>query len=187
MYTVSIQMVVSLHVVVRNWIFRTSTRSHPPHSLWSALLTLASPCLLWPKDLFIIIHKYTVADFRCTRRGWQISLRVVVSHHVVAGMWTLDLQKIGQFSYRLSHITIPLFTFQMLSPFPVITPPQKPPIKSRLPLLLWGCSLPYPPPPASLPSHSPTLGHKAFTGPRASSPIDDALQVRPLLHMPLKS
>jgi hypothetical protein len=44
-----------------------------------------SPCLLWPKDSFIIIHnKYTVADFRRTRRGHQISLRVVVSHHVVA-------------------------------------------------------------------------------------------------------
>ena len=38
------------------------------------------------KDLFIIIHKYTVADFRCTRRGRQISLRVVVSHHVLAGI-----------------------------------------------------------------------------------------------------
>jgi hypothetical protein len=37
------------------------------------------------KDLFII-HKYTVADFRRTRRGHQISLVVVVSHHVVAGI-----------------------------------------------------------------------------------------------------
>jgi hypothetical protein len=24
---------------------------------------LLSPCLLWPKDSFIIIYKYTVADF----------------------------------------------------------------------------------------------------------------------------
>ena len=39
---------------------------------------------LFFKDLFIIIYKYTVADFRRTRRGHQISLRVVVSHHVVA-------------------------------------------------------------------------------------------------------
>jgi hypothetical protein len=48
------------------------------------------------KDLFIylfIICKYTVAVFRRTRRGHQISLRVVVSHHVVAGIWTSDLQK----------------------------------------------------------------------------------------------
>jgi hypothetical protein len=38
------------------------------------------------KDLFIIINKYTVAVFRCTRRGRQILLQVVVSHHVVAGI-----------------------------------------------------------------------------------------------------
>jgi hypothetical protein len=29
---------------------------------------------------------YTVAIFICTRKGHQISLRVVVSHHVVAGI-----------------------------------------------------------------------------------------------------
>jgi hypothetical protein len=38
------------------------------------------------KDLFIIINKYTVAVFRHTKRGNQISLWVVVSHHVVAGI-----------------------------------------------------------------------------------------------------
>ncbi|EDL87920.1 rCG37603 [Rattus norvegicus] len=32
-----------------------------------------------------IIYKYTVAVFRYTRRGHQISLQMVVSHHVVAG------------------------------------------------------------------------------------------------------
>jgi hypothetical protein len=47
---------------------------------------LLSPCLLRPKALFIIMHKCTVSDFRLTRRGRQISLRVVVSHHVVAGI-----------------------------------------------------------------------------------------------------
>jgi hypothetical protein len=36
------------------------------------------------KDLFI--PKYTVADFRHRRRGHQISLQMVVSHHVVAGI-----------------------------------------------------------------------------------------------------
>ena len=36
--------------------------------------------------LFIIISKYTVAVFRCARRGRQISLRMVVSHRVVAGI-----------------------------------------------------------------------------------------------------
>jgi hypothetical protein len=33
-----------------------------------------------------IICKYTVAVFRHTRRGCQISLQMVVSHHVVAGI-----------------------------------------------------------------------------------------------------
>jgi hypothetical protein len=40
--------------------------------------------LFLKKDLFIIISKYTVVVFRCTRRGHQISLQMVVSHHVVA-------------------------------------------------------------------------------------------------------
>jgi hypothetical protein len=43
-------------------------------------------CQNFFKDLFIIISKYTVAVFRCTRRGRQISLQMVVSHHVVAGI-----------------------------------------------------------------------------------------------------
>jgi hypothetical protein len=38
------------------------------------------------KIYLFIICKYTVAVFRHTRRGRQISLRVVVSHHVVAGI-----------------------------------------------------------------------------------------------------
>ena len=45
-----------------------------------------------------IICKYTVAVFRHSRRGHQISLRMVVSHHVVAGIWTQDLQKSSQCS-----------------------------------------------------------------------------------------
>ena len=45
------------------------------------------------KDLFIIICKYTVAVFRHTRRGSHILLWMVVSHHVVAGIWILDLRK----------------------------------------------------------------------------------------------
>jgi hypothetical protein len=45
------------------------------------------------KIYLFIICKYTVAVFRHSRRGHQISLRMVVSHHVVAGIWTQDLQK----------------------------------------------------------------------------------------------
>jgi hypothetical protein len=46
----------------------------------------ASAFFFFFKDLFIIIHKFTVADFRHTRRGHQISLWVVVSHNVIAGI-----------------------------------------------------------------------------------------------------
>jgi hypothetical protein len=35
--------------------------------------------------LFIYIYNYTLAFFRHTRRGHQIPLQMVVSHHVVAG------------------------------------------------------------------------------------------------------
>jgi hypothetical protein len=66
-----------------------------PHSL--------SPCLLQPKDLFIILLKYTVSDFRDTRRGRRVSLRVAVSHHVIAGIWTQELQKNSQWLAEPSH------------------------------------------------------------------------------------
>jgi hypothetical protein len=52
--------------------------------------------LFFFKDLYIVICKYTVAVFRQPRRGHQISLWIVVSHHVVAGIWTLDLRKSSQ-------------------------------------------------------------------------------------------
>ena len=41
---------------------------------------------LFLKIYLFIICKYTVAVFRHTRRGRQILLRMVVSHHVVAGI-----------------------------------------------------------------------------------------------------
>jgi hypothetical protein len=47
---------------------------------------------------FIYLCKYTVAVFRHSRRGCQISLWMVVSHHVVAGIWTQDLRKSSQCS-----------------------------------------------------------------------------------------
>jgi hypothetical protein len=44
--------------------------------------------LFLKKDLFIYlfnVYEYTIALFRHTRRGHQIPLQMVVSHHVVAG------------------------------------------------------------------------------------------------------
>jgi hypothetical protein len=63
----------------------------------------------------------------------------------------------------------------MLSPF--LASPLK--ISYPLPLLT------NPPTPASWPRHSPILGHTAFTGPKASSAINDRLG-HPLLHMQLE-
>jgi hypothetical protein len=65
----------------------------------------------------------------------------------------------------------------MLSPFLVS------PLKILYPLLLP--LLPNTPTPASCAWHSPILGHRTFTGPRASPPIDDRLG-HPLLHMQLE-
>jgi hypothetical protein len=58
-------------------------------------VTVAVGLIFFLIYLFIIC-KYTVAVFRHTRRGRQILLRMVVSHHVVAGTWTLDLWKSSQ-------------------------------------------------------------------------------------------
>ena len=72
-YTVTVQKVVSHHVVAENW---------------TQDLCSLRPISLEPKDLFIIICKYTVAVFRHTRRRHQIPLQMVVSHHV----WLLGIE-----------------------------------------------------------------------------------------------
>jgi hypothetical protein len=70
---------------------------------WELELTGGLSCLMWvlepnssslkaqPAVFFFLIYlfiicKYTVADFRHSRRRYQISLWMVVSHHVVAGI-----------------------------------------------------------------------------------------------------
>jgi hypothetical protein len=52
------------------------------------------------KIYLCIICKYTVAVFRHSRRGQQISLRMVVSHHVVAG---IELRTFGRAVSALNH------------------------------------------------------------------------------------
>jgi hypothetical protein len=83
---------------------------------------------------------------------------------------------------KIFYYIFSLFTFKMLSPF-LVSPPKIP-----CPFPLPPASMrvfPYPPTLASLPWHSPTLGHPAFPGPMASLPID-VQQGHPLLHMWLK-
>jgi hypothetical protein len=47
---------------------------------------LVSPSVTIFFKYLLIICKYTVADFRQSRRGRQILLQMFVSHHVVAGI-----------------------------------------------------------------------------------------------------
>jgi hypothetical protein len=70
------------------WIFRPKAE-HPGGLRHGLHLSLS----FFLKIYLFIICKYTVAVFRHTRRGHQISLQMVVSHHVVAGIWTPDLWK----------------------------------------------------------------------------------------------
>lgn len=88
----------------------------------------------------------------------NISRTSIFKHH--------SFQSCSLFFYTFL-VDIYLFTFQMFSLS------QFPPLPYHL--LLWGCF-----PPTSLPWHSPILGYRAFTGPRASI---DARQWHPLRHM----
>ena len=72
------------------------------------------------------------------------------------------------------------FTFHMLSPF--LIPPNFPSHHSPASLRLYTHLSAHS---CILPSHSPTSGHQASTGPRTSSPID-ARQGHPLLHIRLE-
>jgi hypothetical protein len=56
-------------------------------------------------------YVYTVAVFRHTRRGHQIPLQMVVSHHVVAGIFTQDLWKSSQCFFCFVLLCFVLFCF----------------------------------------------------------------------------
>jgi hypothetical protein len=83
--------------------------------------------------------------------------------------------KLFSFSFLLDIFFIYISKF---IPFPHF-PSENPTITSPLPLFT------NPPTPASLSWHSPTLGHRAFTRPRAS-PLIDVPEGHPLLHMQLE-
>jgi hypothetical protein len=74
-------------------VLEVLVRSFTSHDLvWASSHTKerggARYCLgfFFLKIYLFIICKYTVAVFRHSRRGSQISLQMVVSHHVVAGI-----------------------------------------------------------------------------------------------------
>jgi hypothetical protein len=86
--------------IVHHWRSQAGTWRLRKRPMGNAAYRLfPTVCSAWlffsERDLFVI-HKYTVAVFRCTRRGSQIALWVVVSHHMVVGIWTQDLQKSSQ-------------------------------------------------------------------------------------------
>jgi hypothetical protein len=73
--------------------FKKRERGLPTWFLYPSLMTRVwFPESIWCKERS---NKFTFFFFffRHTRRGSQILLGMVVSHHVVAGIWTLDLQK----------------------------------------------------------------------------------------------
>jgi hypothetical protein len=90
-YTVAVQMVWAFM-----WLLGIEFLGPLLVPVGTALLqsTLLTQSLLTPAQRFIYYYnKYTVADFRRTRRRCQLSLHVVVSYHVVVGFWTQDLRK----------------------------------------------------------------------------------------------
>jgi hypothetical protein len=102
-----------------------------------ALLTEPSDrCFLF-QDLFILCMMCTVAIFRHTRRGHLIPLQMVVSHYVVAGIWTLDLWKNHQWSYQLHHLSSQLLNKAVLLATFSLSPAFYDPW--AFPLSFWPC------------------------------------------------
>jgi hypothetical protein len=74
-----------------------SHRASQGRKLWWGC-QLLTPFLEFGLESPVCDYIYTVDVFRCTRRGRQISLWMVVSHHVVHGIWTQGLRKSSQCS-----------------------------------------------------------------------------------------
>ena len=66
-------------------LLRTNPLQLESHGYWSGFLLLMG-FLFCFGFIYLLICKYTVADFRHSRKGRQISLRMVVGHHMVAGI-----------------------------------------------------------------------------------------------------
>lgn len=86
-----------------------SSHSASANSIYSDRIPfpLVLLCGQWPSVPwhFFFKSKYTVTVFRHVRRGCQFSLWMVVRHHVVAWIWTQDLQRSSQCSEQLTHLS----------------------------------------------------------------------------------
>jgi hypothetical protein len=109
------------HGVQRRSVWRSEVAKAP--FLWEAvptdktiqgLLGRKQFYILFFKICLFIICKYTVAIFRHSRRGSQISLPMV-SHQVVAGIWTQDLCALTCWS--ISPAPAVLYSYSWKTPF----------------------------------------------------------------------
>jgi hypothetical protein len=66
--------------------FKAQAKPWVTHFQNCSVTDIYDSAFLFLKNILFIICKYTVAVFRHSRRGHQISLLMVVSHHVVAGI-----------------------------------------------------------------------------------------------------
>jgi uncharacterized integral membrane protein len=87
------QQLLELIVQVDFAGFVESPQSFPAKTIW-----LPWPFIIILLLLLFIMINYTVTVYRHSRGGHQISLLMVVSYDVVAGIWTQDLQKSSQCS-----------------------------------------------------------------------------------------
>jgi hypothetical protein len=136
---------------------------------------------LWPGRKFRLNLSFVSED---RKRKWMVATRSPKSTGPCSGRVAVILEAgVDRWLLPFAEVLPPLFIRYFLrlhfkcyplSQFPLWNPP----ILSSLPLP------PNPPMPASWPRNSPTLGHRNFTGPRSSPPIDDWL-AHPLPHMQL--
>jgi hypothetical protein len=134
------------------------------HNSWRKLILHFK--IFW--QLQVDFNKHEALSIEQTLEKSTVKVYFVIT--VLSTVWHL-------FFFSFFWLDIFFIYMSNVIPFPVF-PCESPP--SPTPYQLTN-----PPTPASWPWHSPTLGHRAFTGPRVSPPIDD-LQGHPLLHMQLE-
>jgi hypothetical protein len=136
-------------------------------SAWDQLKLIQKP------NLHLCVYMCFCVEHTCLWVCVHVCIHVSRKQRPMAGIF-LNCSPYFFFFFKMFSS----FTFQMLSPFLVSS--LKIPYTLSLPLL------PNPPTPTSWPWHSPIMGPRTFTGPRAFPPTDGWLG-HPLLHMQLET
>jgi hypothetical protein len=76
----------TLVVYPNSWVVASGSQRHLVMAFAASHSYLFIYLFIFLKIYLFIICKYTAAVFRHSRRGHQILLQMVVSHHVVAGI-----------------------------------------------------------------------------------------------------